>query len=75
MIVNKKETNICTTTKEDKVFFECYEVINSIMALMVSNDCNEMQNTSTGEVITYDDFKRMLGILDGLPHMDIMYNS
>lgn len=75
MIVGKKEINIYTTTKDDKVFLECYEVINGIMAQMVSNDCDEMQNTSTGEVITYDDFRRMLGILGGLPYMDIMYNN
>ena len=75
MVINKNIVHICTTTNEDKVFNDCYEIINGIMAQMVSYGSDEMQSTSTGEVITYDDFRRMLGILDGLPYMDIMYNS
>lgn len=75
MVVIKNATQIHTTLDEDEVFNECYEVINGIMAQMCSCDCNEMQSVATGEVVTIDDFRRVLGILDGLPHMGIMYKT
>ena len=75
MVVIKNAIQINTTLDEDEVFNECYEVINGIMAQMCSCGCDEMQSVATGEVITIDEFRRMLGILDGLPHMGIMYKT
>lgn len=67
--------SIQTTLEEDMTINECYEIVNNIMAQMASHNCDEMISDTTGEVITYSDFGRMLGILDGLPYMTTMYNT
>lgn len=75
MVVKNNTIQIYTTIDEDKVFNECYEIIKGIMEQMRAYECDEMQSVATGEVITFNDFGRMLGVLGGLPHMGIMYNS
>lgn len=75
MVVIKNATQIYTTVDEDKTINECFEIINGIMAQMCSCDCDEMQSLATGEVITVDDLRRVLGVLDGLPHMGVMYKA
>ena len=64
---------IQTTLAEDSIINNCHKVIEGIISQMIAHNCNEMINHETGEVITLDEFKRMLGILGGLPYMTSMY--
>lgn len=66
---------ITTTIKEDEVFTECDHIIDNIIDILEWNNCDEMMSIETGEVITLDEFKRMRGILGGLPHMSMMYKN
>ncbi len=70
-----KTIPIMTEEKEDKVFDECYKMINDIMTIMFDYNCDEMMSLDTGEVITLRDLGRMKGILSGLPIMHIMYST
>ena len=75
MFTYKEQYMIHTSYEEDKVFNACYTIIKEIIEQMNECECDEMMSALTGEVITISDFKRMLGILDGLPHMSVMYNT
>lgn len=66
---------IITDENEDKVFDECYKMIDDIMTIMFDYNCDEMMSLDTGEVITLRDLGRMKGILSGLPIMHIMYST
>ena len=75
MKVYNTKYSIQTTCEEDNIFNECYEIINGIMAQMASHNCDEMMCDSTGEVVDYQELRRMLGILEGLPYMTSMYKA
>lgn len=70
-----KTIPIITDENEDKVFAECYDMIDNIMTIMFDYNCDEMMSFDTGEVITLRDLGRMKGILSGLPIMHIMYST
>lgn len=70
-----KTIPIITDENEDKVFDECYKMIDDIMTIMFDYNCDEMMSLDTGEVITLCDLGRMKGILSGLPIMHIMYST
>lgn len=70
-----KTIPIITDENEDKVFDECYKMIDDIMTIMFDYNCDEMMSLDTGEVITLRDLGRMKGILSGLPIMHIMYST
>lgn len=75
MIIFKKSFPIVTTMEEDKVFEKCYEIIDEITNTLMQYECDEMIADETGEVITLDDFRRMKGILSGLPIMTRIYST
>lgn len=70
-----KTIPIITDKNENKVFIECYDIIDNIMTIMFDYNCDEMMSLDTGEVITLHDLARMKGILSGLPIMHIMYST
>lgn len=70
-----KTIPIITDENEDKIFDECYKMIDDIMTIMFDYNCDEMMSLDTGEVITLRDLGRMKGILSGLPIMHIMYST
>lgn len=70
-----KTIPIITDESEDKVFAECYDMIDNIMTIMSDYNCDTMTGTETGEVITLNDLRRMKGILSGLPIMTMMYST
>lgn len=74
MFIFNKSFLIETTVEEDKVFEKCYDIIDEITNTLMQYECNEMIADETGEVITLDDFRRMKGILSGLPIMTRMYS-
>ena len=75
MQVIKNVYSVITSLEEDKVFDMCDGLIEDIMKTMKENDCDELMSSTTGEVITYEDFSRMRGILSGLPIMTMMYKT
>ena len=75
MTVIKNVYSIMTSFDEDKVFDTCDRFIEDIMDTMRENGCDELISSTTGELITYRDFGRMRGILDGLPRMTMMYKA
>ena len=50
-------------------------MIDTIMAIMKENGCDECMSMETGEVITLEDFRRVKGVLSGLPKISIMYST
>ena len=75
MIIFEKTIPIMTTVEEDKVFTDCYDIIDTIVDTLVQNECDEMIASETGEIITLDELCRMKGILSGLPIMSMMYST
>ena len=75
MKIFTKTIPIVTDKNEDRVFMECYNMIDNIMTIMFDYNCDEMISSETGEVITLDDLKRMKGVLSGLPIMSMMYST
>lgn len=70
-----KTIPIITEEKEDKMFAECYDMIDNIMTIMFDYNCDEMISAETGEIITLSDLGRMKGVLGGLPIMTMMYST
>lgn len=70
-----KTIPIMTEEKEDKMFAECYDMIDNIMTIMFDYNCDEMISAETGEIITLSDLGRMKGVLGGLPIMTMMYST
>lgn len=70
-----KTIPIMTEEKEDKMFAECYDMIDNIMTIMFDYNCDEMISAETGEIITLSDLGRMKGVLSGLPIMTMMYST
>lgn len=75
MYIFDKSYPITTTIEEDNIFEKCYDVISEIIDVLEQNGCDEMIADETGEVITLFDFRRMKGILSGLPIMTRMYST
>lgn len=75
MTIFKKSFPIVTTIEEDRIFEKCYEIVDDIIDILIQYECDEMIADETGEVITLDDFRRMKGILSGLPIMTRMYST
>ena len=70
-----KTIPIMTEEKEDKMFAECYDMIDNIMTIMFDYNCDEMISAETGEIITLSDLGRMKGVPGGLPIMTMMYST
>lgn len=54
------------TPLDNRILIQCYHKMEDILNSLNSHSITEIVSPTTGEVITVDDIRRTLGILDGL---------
>ena len=73
MYIYNKSIGFCTSFEEDNIINECRDIIDTIIHVMEDKECNEIISMHTGEVVGLDELRRVCGILDGLPRINLMY--